>query len=789
MYRRAGISVVALAWAAACGIWNAAFAAAPPGSGAAPSRHAILLASHGEPLLAWDALRAGGPARTDADAALAVRLLTELGRYAQAESLLARETAPASDAGSSWYYLRRARLSLDAGRADRALELLDASRPSANDPMGAYAEFVRAQALQKKGDANAAALALDRASVSAPEALATPLAAERVRVLRALGRSQDALAAIGTGIEHSEDGAERRRMLLDRFDIAREAGDRAVATDAALVLLEEHRAYPEAETCALEVTRPLRAADASEALSTRMLFACAGTFATRHRTDDLRRTLRVLDARALKGSDEERLRLFWAEFHYEDGDYSRAIALARPSYSEPAYKRRSTILLARSFRAVGRKADAAAVYEEFANAFPNDALAADALYAAAALRQENGQPAENARLLDQLRRSYPSSFHGWAAAMRRANELRAGGDVDQAAEIFEQWLARSRRTDEAALFYLSQLYATDQSKGNSQMLLDELRRVNPYSFYVSPDVGRLVRGPVRDAMGNTAMTGPGSLSTWLSGAATERERAYERVTAAATSQGDDTVEDAQTRQSLERGRRFLEAGFRDWAQRELDVVRRQPRMSPELALVLAKTYEEYAMPWRSVRVFDRARIALQWEARTQLANDFRFLMYPLPYPAQVFDASARNQIPPHLIYAIMREESRFESDVVSRAGAVGLMQLMPETARRVARRLELGDVGDRLDDPSVNVSIGSWYASDLLREGDGSVAWMLAAYNAGPGAAKRWLEPGVAGDAAITAVESIDYRETRGYVKRVVESANVYHSLYFGAPLAPISPR
>jgi soluble lytic murein transglycosylase len=72
-----------------------------------------------------------------------------------------------------------------------------------------------------------------------------------------------------------------------------------------------------------------------------------------------------------------------------------------------------------------------------------------------------------------------------------------------------------------------------------------------------------------------------------------------------------------------------------------------------------------------------------------------------------------------------------------------------------------------------------WYAAELLREGGGSVAWMLAAYNAGPGAADRWLERGVAGAPAIHAVETIDYRETRGYVKRVVESANVYRSLYF----------
>jgi peptidoglycan lytic transglycosylase len=180
-------------------------------------------------------------------------------------------------------------------------------------------------------------------------------------------------------------------------------------------------------------------------------------------------------------------------------------------------------------------------------------------------------------------------------------------------------------------------------------------------------------------------------------------------------------------------------------------------------------------------VYERARTALPWETRRERADDFRYLMYPLPYPARVFDAAAQSEVPAHLIYAIMREESHFESDVVSRAGAVGLMQLMPETAQRVARAKELGiDVGNRLDDPQVNVAIGTWYASDLLRQGDGSVAWMLAAYNAGPGAAQRWLEPGVSGDDAIAAVESIDYRETRGYVKRVVESANIYQSLYFG---------
>lgn len=727
-----------------------------------------------------DELRLAGPARTDADATLAIRLLTELGRFSQADSLLARDAAPKGDRAATWYYLQRARLNLDAGRTDRALELLAATEPSPTEPLNAYVEFVRAQALAKTGDALAASTALDRARTPAtPEALAAPIDDERVKVLRLLGRSTEAIAALDDAIAHAVDGTERRRLLAERYDVALESGDDTLAAGAALTLLEEYEGFPEAQACALEVTRPLRASGTTVA-STRLLFACAEVFAARERPDDLRRVLRALDARGLQAGNAEYLRLLWGEYHYETGDFSRAIALARPSYSDPVYKRRSNILLARALRGAGRRADAAAVYEQFVLAFPNDTIAAEALYAAASLREESGQIAESERLLDQLRRSYPSSFHGWAAAMRRAQELEKGGDVDGAAAIFEQWLARSRRTDEAALFYLSRLEST-RANENSSMLLDELRRVNPYSFYVSPDVGVGARGPMRDASGTIERDGAGSLSTWLAGTTGERDRAYQRVTAAAAGEGDGTAEDTATREALERGRRFLDAGFRDWAERELEVVRRRPGISPDLALVLARTYEEYAMPWRSVRAFDRARVGMPWETRREYADDFRYLMYPLPYPAQVFDAAAQSEVPAHLIYAIMREESRFETDAVSRAGAIGLMQLMPDTARRVARGKELGpDVGNRLDDPTVNVAIGTWYASELLAQGDGSVAWMLAAYNAGPGAAKRWLPAGVSGDDAIAAVESIDYRETRGYVKRVVESANVYHALYFG---------
>jgi len=551
-----------------------------------------------------------------------------------------------------------------------------------------------------------------------------------------------------------------------------EVGDDAAAVEAARRLFDGYGRSVEAEACAADVV----ARGVAQRSSSEFLLASAGVLQARGRGEPLHAVLRLLDARELSASQGEAHRLLWGEYHYLEGDFSRAIALARPGYADPALRRRSMLLMARSYKRVGRLADAATMYEGFAEAFPNDNLAAEALYSAASLYQRLNRGADRSRVLDELRHAYPSTFHGWAASMARARMLKESGAYADAAAILEQWLTRSRRTDEAALFYLARLERDAGNPEGAARLMDELRAVNPYSFYVRPDVPALM-----PAMAPAAKEA-GPLIEWIADAGARREGAYERVLAVAraTERAGEASDAEAARAALERGRFFLAAGLRDWAEDELDVARARGEQSAAASLALARLYEEYAMPWRSVRLYEQARAGIPWSARRAYTDDFRYLTHPLPYPAQVLDAAARETIAPHLLYGMMREESRFDAEAVSRAGAVGLMQLMPETARLVARKMDRAlDVDEQLGDPEVNVSLGAWYASDLLRAGEGSAAWMLAAYNAGPGAAGRWIRPGSAGDAAVDAVEGIDYKETRGYVKRVVESANIYHDLYF----------
>ncbi len=161
--------------------------------------------------------------------------------------------------------------------------------------------------------------------------------------------------------------------------------------------------------------------------------------------------------------------------------------------------------------------------------------------------------------------------------------------------------------------------------------------------------------------------------------------------------------------------------------------------------------------------------------------------FPLGYQT-IIQAVVPPHVDPYLVSGLIREESLYSSRVVSPAGAYGLMQLMPATAKRVAGQLKLLDSGfdrEHLFQPQVNIQLGTHYLGQLLKEFQGNIIHAVAAYNAGPQAVRRWIAkyPRRSSDEF---VELIGYRETRGYVKRVIGSYRIYRAL-FGQPCPPIS--
>lgn len=152
------------------------------------------------------------------------------------------------------------------------------------------------------------------------------------------------------------------------------------------------------------------------------------------------------------------------------------------------------------------------------------------------------------------------------------------------------------------------------------------------------------------------------------------------------------------------------------------------------------------------------------------------LLYPRPH-AEAVDAAAREfDLEPALLYAVMRQESLYRPDAESAAGARGLMQLRPGTAAGIARSLGAGPPGTfDLLEPATNIRIGAAELARLLERYDGHLVVALAAYNAGPAAADRWLPPEpVAGDVWL---ENVPFNETRDYVRRVLWNIVVFEWL------------
>jgi soluble lytic murein transglycosylase len=186
---------------------------------------------------------------------------------------------------------------------------------------------------------------------------------------------------------------------------------------------------------------------------------------------------------------------------------------------------------------------------------------------------------------------------------------------------------------------------------------------------------------------------------------------------------------------------------------------------------------------RAAEWFDRAILTAE-KTREEHSFDLRYLT---PYRDLAEAQASRNDLDPAWVYGLMRQESRFVDHARSQAGAQGLMQIMPQTAKWIARRLGQDRTAYRkMADPEANIRFGTYYLRHLLDSLDGSPVLATAGYNAGPGRARRWRAD-TALEGAIY-IETIPYAETREYVKKVLANA-MYYNHRLGLPSHSLKER
>jgi len=615
-------------------------------------------------------------------------------------------------------------------------------RRAQESPIGDHVRYLLAEALARQGDLAAARAAAVSVADRYRESRLAPKALLLAATL-ASGEGRDGRALLARLVATYPDAAEAPVALYLLGLSAETRGQRDLAgeTYRQLRLLAPTTGYADAATDRLA---------ALEAAGIRL-----PPFTLAERIDRAERLLRggvpaqaadeaeriVADAR--EPSIALRALRVVADGARALGRYAfaaRALELAvprAPAEQQTALQLERAKLLARA----GQRQQALAVFDLVAVAGA-EAEAAEALYHYARLLEEIDRAAAAAEVYRAVAARYPSREVA-GASLWRLGWLAWAKDDARAAEqswtrVGEPGADRAYRIP--ALYWAGRAREQQGDRAAAERLFARVLAEAPRTYY---GVLAAVRAPAATNAGAKAgVTLPAEPSQ-----AVAADPAFARV---------------------ELLRRI---GLVEDAVQELEELSQRAAGDPVRLYGLSSVYVKEERYHLALRIFRRSLVQLAATGDPALPRAFWEMFYPLGWRAEVTEAAARAGLDPYLVAAVVREESSYYPRAVSRAGARGLMQLLPQTAKLLA------PPGD-LDDPALNLQLGTRFLAALLREwSDPRLA--LAAYNAGPTRLRQWWSARRTDDVEAF-IEQIPYDETRHYVKRVVLSWDEYRRLYAG---------
>ena len=422
--------------------------------------------------------------------------------------------------------------------------------------------------------------------------------------------------------------------------------------------------------------------------------------------------------------------LFAASGRYRDAERVYRAATRDPTLGPLAIYRRARVLV--------RLGDAGAqqALSGFAQSFPSDTAAPTALYLLGDMLGDRGDWTGAARWFGELVARYPADVRASLARFRLAAQALRDSLRDSASALFQAEVAAGGPQRMSARFWLGKLARLSGDSGAARAHWLALAREDSIGYYGLRARRELDLAPLHIAA--AALPGPSpGVATALAGIDT-----------------------------------LLLAGLDTAAQAEVRaVLTRAPQQDPDVLLAWSAGL--------AARGFGPAAVRLGWQAALKSPNDARVLraIFPWPNRRAVEAEAAEFGVDPLLLVAIVRQESVFDAQALSPAGARGLAQLLPGTAALTARGLDVTFYPEWITVPDLNLHLGAAHLQELLRRFGGRVEVAAAAYNAGGTPVARWLaRPGATDPDEF--VELIPYQETRGYVRAVLRNRDLYRALY-----------
>jgi soluble lytic murein transglycosylase len=659
--------------------------------------------------------------------------------------------APASSSGksgnASFARVSAAASLLRAGKYSEASRLLTSNRP-VEKSVASYHTFFLAHAQLK----------LDKPEVARRYFAA--LAAQRpAGYLLEAAMLGEAVSATATG-DHA--GAQRiyerlaasnplrpDHVWMQLGRSARAAGDRESAVAAFARVYEQ---FP-ASVLVSDAVSALMAMNAIEPIAPRneryrLEYQRAEALFEAKRYDEATATYEKLLPHAT-AADRERLEVRRALSLYSVRHYVAARAALNARRNDSVVSPEAQFVDSMAARMLGDHTGFERAALKLVETFPDSAWAEEALNTLAThfIQQDRDEDAD--AVFRRLLTTFPTGRFAPRAAWKVGwRALRAGG-ISEAADLFEATAA----TFPGSTCRPAYLYWAARARyalGGSQAAADLYETVDAdyrYSYY-----GRLAQAALhRDGL-------PVRVSL-TSGAQVVRPQAPPPTAA------------------LIRG--LLSAGLYDDAVNEIRYAQHRWGESPALEATLGWIEHQRGDLVAGARAVKRAYPEYVSAVGESLPRDLSTVIFPLGYWSLIREQATRLSLDPYVLAALVAQESGFVPDIRSPAKAVGLMQLVPGTAQRYARKLALPSYSPaHLVRPETNVRLGTAYFADLMRE-FGDIHLALASYNAGENRVRRWLaeRPGLAPDEF---VDDIPFPETQEYVKRILGTAEDYRRIYDG---------
>ncbi|WP_225413496.1 transglycosylase SLT domain-containing protein [Stigmatella hybrida] len=408
-------------------------------------------------------------------------------------------------------------------------------------------------------------------------------------------------------------------------------------------------------------------------------------------------------------------------------------------------------------------------YERLAREFPGHSFADDALFYAADLYVKTGQLDPALARLEELERNYPKGdFLGealfkafWIARTRKAPD----GGLELLSRIEQRFADADESYDvERAQYWRARTLQERGDMPGAVALFEKLAVEHPATYYglmARTQLGEVDKERL-ERIAPQLVFAPEAASPWPLHAGTMQKDPHFLA-----------------------GVEMMRLGFPEAVSSELLAVNRTG-LPPESVRLIVHLLS-LAGDERSAHAV--ARVALRRDLGGRITPQTRSvweIAYPNAFRELIEKHTRTAGVEPDLLQALMREESALDPKALSWAGALGLTQLMPYTAKGVARQLKIKNFRvEALLEPDLNIRLGAHYLGELIKKFDGHTPFAVGSYNAGSGAVNRWRSerPGMPLDAW---VEEVPIAETRGYIKRVLRSYNTYQLLYGRPAKVPV---